>query len=395
MRMIAVVLGMGIIYILQAYLYANFWKRNLTAQVTFSKRRVTEGERVILEERLENRKWLPIPFLQLKFQVSRSFHEVNREKGRKLDHYDRNELFSIFMRQRIVRKVELECTQRGVFKVENLNLVAGNPFRKEDYLQPLPCDASITVDPCYVDVGRFQELFHMVYGNVITKQFVQEDPFLYRGVREYQPYDFMKFINWGATAKTGDLKVHVQEHTSQRNVSVYLNLQRDSLSLHSEVLEESIRLAKSFCVQFANCGIRTTLYTNGLDFETDNLIQVTDTVVGRNYKEMVNEGLARIKVVEASRATAEDKENVGNFLELYKNQIQNETASKYLVFISNYQRDDFQNMLLQIKKTTKDFLWIVPVSSARDYHPNQGVSHHTRMWRLNWESVRKEVSNAG
>ena len=35
-----------------------------------------------------------------------------------------------------------------------------------------------------------------------------EDPFEYRGIREYQPYDDMRSVNWKATAKTGDLKVN-------------------------------------------------------------------------------------------------------------------------------------------------------------------------------------------
>lgn len=395
MQTITVILSVGIFYIVQGYLYAIYWKRKLSVELLFSKTRVTEGEKVVLEERIENRKWLPLLSVNLKFHISRNFLEVDKVNSQNSDHYNRNDLFSILMYQRLTRRIELECTQRGIYQIEQLSIVTGSLFLSEDFVEEIPCNSRIIVYPCCVEAERFAELFRTIYGNVITKQLVQEDPFMYRGIREYQSYDSMKRISWSATAKTGALKVHVLENTSQREVSVYLNLQKDSMILNEEVLEESIRLAKTFCMQFARKGIRTALYTNGYDGETEELVQITAAPAGRSYLEMVNEGLARIRFLEEKRVTGDKEEAPNDFLRTYGEQILREADSKYIICISNYQRDDFQDMMLQLKKKTNDFLWMIPVSISRDYHPCQEIKKNTRMWRLNWEGARKEKPGSG
>jgi uncharacterized protein (DUF58 family) len=65
----------------------------------------------------------------------------------------------------------------------------------------------------------------MVNGVMQTKRQFLEDPFEYRGMREYQPYDDMKSINWKATAKTGDFKVNLHDFTTVRSVRIFLNLE--------------------------------------------------------------------------------------------------------------------------------------------------------------------------
>lgn len=391
MQIIAIVISIGILYFVQSFIYGNIWSRKLTAELHFTKNRVTEGDTVILEEKLENRKWLPLPFVYLKFHFSRNLQEIGSDKGQSLDSYNRNELFSILMRQRITRSIEFECSARGVYKVEGFRLTAGNLFLNDEYVKEMPCEEKLIVYPAGVDTGRFLKLFRDVYGEVATRRFVQENPFLYRGVREYQSYDSMKRIDWDSTAKTGELKVHVQEHTSQHEISIYLNLQKETMIVHREVLEESIRLAKSFCTRFAKQGIKTVLYTNGYDGENDEMIQVQEVPVGRNYLELVNEGLAKIKISDENRISAQQAEWDNNFLRVYKEQIEREAGKRYLLFISNYQGDNFQRMLQRICKTTEDFQWIIPVSTSMDYHPQPQLRKYTRMWRLNWEGIRREA----
>lgn len=392
MQIIAIIISIGLLYFVQSFIYGNIWSKNLTAELHFNKNRVTEGETVILEEKIENRKWLPLPFLYLKFHFSRNLQEIGAEKGQALDRYNRNELFSILMRQRIIRSIPFDCSARGVYRVEGFQLTASNLFLNDEYIKELTCEEKLIVYPAGVDIGRFWNLFRDVYGEVATRRFVQENPFLYRGVREYQSYDSMRRIDWGSTAKTGEMKVHVQEHTSQHEISIYLNLQKETMIVHQEVLEESIRLAKSFCTGFTKQGIKNVLYTNGYDGETDEMIKVQEVPEGRNYLELVNEGLAKIKLSDENRINAQQAEWSNNFLRVYQEQIEKEAGKGHLIFISNYQGEDFQRMLQNICRKTEDFHWIIPVSTSMDYHPQPQLRKYTRMWRLNWEGMRREAA---
>ena len=46
--------------------YRRFWDYGLTAEVLFSQHEVEEGGRLYVREKVENRKWLPLPTLMVK-----------------------------------------------------------------------------------------------------------------------------------------------------------------------------------------------------------------------------------------------------------------------------------------------------------------------------------------
>ena len=71
----------------------------------------------------------------------------------------------------------------------------------------------------------FKRSLKQLNGEVLTKRHLLEDPFEYRGIRDYQPQDDLKSINWKATARTGDLKVNQKNYTSQKSVRIFVNLE--------------------------------------------------------------------------------------------------------------------------------------------------------------------------
>lgn len=386
--MLSVLIGILIIYFVQNSLYNKFWNLNLNVKAEFKKTKITEGKSVIIEECIENKKWLPMPMITIKYTLDGCFREKGVNKKKVSDHYNRNEIFSILMFQRIKRKINFTCSRRGIYKINRLVILAGNLFLNETYLCELESDSKLTVYPKYVDKKRFAYIFKNVYGDIATNNFMNEDPFIYRGLREYQTYDTIKMINWSATAKAGELKVNVLENTSQREAVILLNIQKDNIITNSEVIEEAIRLTKSFSLDLYKQGIRCLIYTNGIDIETKDIIKIESFKSTESYIDTVNDALAHIEVKENKNVYSEKEENC--FVEMYNKKIEKFSQSKYLIFISNYQREDFQNMLKNLKKSGRNFSWIVPVSNRNDFHVDHNLSRETEIWRLNWEGAKSD-----
>lgn len=69
--------------------------KNLNVSVQFTQNHIVEDEEVTVEECIENRKWLPLPMITVKYTLNNCFKEKGRtEKNKKMsDNYNRNEIF--------------------------------------------------------------------------------------------------------------------------------------------------------------------------------------------------------------------------------------------------------------------------------------------------------------
>lgn len=327
----------------------------------------------------------------VKYTLSNSFIEAGRRQEKNIDCYNRNEIFSILMFQRVRRRIEFICSKRGVYKINDINILVGNMFLNETNMAEIQSEKKLTVYPKYVDIKRFMQIFQNIYGNIVTNHYMMEDPFMYRGVREYQTYDRMKTINWNASAKCGELKVNVLENTSQRDVVIFLNLKKDALLYSSDVIEESIRLCKTFAHALYKEGIKSMIYTNGKDIETNETVKIENNDLTNDYKCIVDDALARIVVKEGGNVYKEIEED--DFVYLYEEMIKKICKDKFLIFISNYQHEDFQKILIDIKKNNADFKWIVPVSNRNDCHIEEFLNKQSIIWRMNWEGASGGTNN--
>jgi uncharacterized protein (DUF58 family) len=190
-------------------------------------------------------------------------------------------------------------------------------------------------------------------GTVLTRRFINEDPFEFRGIREYQTYDNLKAVNWKASAKTGALKVNVNDYTSSQQVKIYLNLEPDTIWKHEDLEEESIRLTASLASAFIAQGIPTSLYTNGRDILTHESLHIP-AGSGISHVNTFNEILARIDT------TLE----VPAFVPAFGEDCKQISEHDYVVFISFYQKNDLLQLLKTLSDSGTDFSWIIPVNKV-------------------------------
>lgn len=75
-------------------IYAALWYKNLTVRIDFSKKNAVCGETIELVETVTNKKRLPLPYINLKFQVNRAFRfEDGEENSVVSDNTYRNDIF--------------------------------------------------------------------------------------------------------------------------------------------------------------------------------------------------------------------------------------------------------------------------------------------------------------
>ena len=192
-----------------------------------------------------------------------------------------------------------------------------------------------------------------ISGEIAVRRYELTDPFTHRGIREYEPYDEMKSINWKATAKTGELKVNIREHTAMKAVRIFLNLQDRNILRREELLEMSISICARLAAELTGSGVLASVYANARDCITDRILSLQGAA-GPGGFEDICKSLARLDL---SKETED-------FNECFQERIFREEAL-YTVFISPERHEEFQELLAGYREK-EDFAWLCPVKEMEE-----------------------------
>jgi len=290
---LSMALLIGLLLFLQRLVYKRFWDRGLDMRLTFSAREAYEGERLELTEELTNAKPLPLPWVNAKFQLSRNLIFAGTENFKVSDYYYQNDLFSVGMYQKITRKQRFLCGRRGFYSIRSLDIGSSNILISDKLIKHIECRADLTVLPRPMPFSILEPTFRLLYGDVEVRRFTNPDPFSFRGVREYDPRDDFRLINFTATAKTGEMIVNVHSATSVQELVILLNVEPYSEYQSEHVIEEGIRIAASAAEHFCGLGLSVSLISNGRDIST-GLEQNIPLGSGSMHAHRILENLARI-----------------------------------------------------------------------------------------------------
>ncbi|MDO4293671.1 MAG: DUF58 domain-containing protein [Eubacteriales bacterium] len=350
MIVVWVILGALFLWKIQSVWYAKSWDKGLSVTLSFSRKSAVQGEECELRETVENRKLLPLPALKVKFQVSRelAFEDSGRESS-VTDQYYRNDVFSIRPYMRHTRSLPFVCRRRGFYRINGLDLVAGDLFFTRELVRSLSSREQLYVYPKPWTGLDFTRAMQRLSGEVLSRRHLQEDPFEYQGIREYTPRDTLRDVNWKATARSGELKVNRKGYTAQRAVRLILNLEDGALLRQEALLEASISMAAAAAQVLLGQGVRVALFSNGPDLLTGEPVCL-EAASGAGHMESVNRGLARVDLQKPAPAF----EGLARRLE--------ETAEDSLmtVFFSADARDDVQDLLERLLEKKRDFVWFCP-----------------------------------
>lgn len=343
----------GAMYLLQKYLYKKFWNKGVSVVLSFEEEMVEAGEKAALLEVVENRKWLPLATLKVKFQCSSNLKFADTDNSTVTDLYYRNDLFSIMPYQRITRTHRLDCPQRGYYGIYGIDLVGADLFFSIEMYTHRDSGTRIYVLPAQINSPLLESAMKKISGEAAVRRYEIEDPFTHRGIREYEPYDEMKAINWKATAKTGELKVNIHEHTAVKSVRIFMNLEDNNILRREELLEMSISICARLVRELAEQGIQLEVYANAADCITGQALAL-ENISGPEALSGVYKSLARLDL----------KQKTVDFRETFYEKLFVKSAL-YTVFISPNRHEEFQEILVSYKEK-EDFCWICPAKNRED-----------------------------
>lgn len=336
--------------ILQKIVYERLWYRSLKIQINFATDHIFEGEEGELKEIVENRKRLPLATLKVKFMTSRHLIFGNYKGSRTTDNYYRNDVFRIGGGEKVTRTLKFTAKKRGYYTINEANFVASDLFFLNQMVADKKLNAEIYVYPRPYNNSKLHQTLIQLNGDMLSKRHLLEDPFEYRGIREYQPYDDMRSINWKATAKTGDFKVNQRNFTSLKSVRVFFNIQDDNILKKEDCVEMSLRLVASICLFFLRQGIQVACYGNGVDVVTHYPVSVPSKA-GEGHMDAIYKALARVDI----------EQPTADFVATFEEELFKPTKGTFTFFVSPHQYDDYVDLLERYQDKGNQFIWFYPV----------------------------------
>ena len=344
-----------LLYMLQLNVYKRLWHKHLNVNISFARDHIFQGEQSELQEIIENRKRLPLAMLKVKFQTDRNLDFGSAKGSRTTDRYYRNDMFRIGGGERVTRTLKFKGKKRGYYTIDGADLVAADLLLTTSFVREAPTHTALYVYPMPYDSEELRRSLIRLSGEILTRRHLLEDPFEFRGIREYQPYDNMRTINWKATARTGDLKVNRKNYTSLKYVRIFFNIQDDGIRRKEDCVEACISIVAGLSSGFLSQGLQVSCHGNGMDFVTGNYVSVS-AKGGEGQIDDIYRALARIDL---------EKTPV-NFAETFREKILIRSGDMITCFVSPNQYDDFLELLREYQSGGRDYRWFYPVSGNSD-----------------------------
>lgn len=370
-QLIAMGLIAAALFYLQKRLYHRLWKRELTVKLTFTSQALFEGEEGQLLEIIENCKRLPLPMLKVKFQTDRALIFSQEQGSRTTDQYYRNDVFHVNGGERVTRTLPFIAGRRGYYQIRQIDLIGSDLLMSCEMMLTVPTDQRLYVYPKPYQDEAFLTSLRELNGEVLSRHHWIEDPFEYRGIREYQSYDDMRTINWKASAKTGEWMVNQPGYTSLKTIRIFINLEDNGVLKKEEAVEASIRIAAGICDFFLRQGVQVSCYCNSPDVQTGEILQIP-----------AGAGSGRMTTIYRALACLDTAQKPYDFATCFEECLFHEAGGSLTCFIAPNQYASFIALLNRYKEAGHRFIWYYPVWEETDPEIPEALRENTRILHI-------------
>jgi len=335
------------------------WKNGLSCEIAFEDTGVTEGDRTEVVQILTNRKRLPLLFLQVKFTTARGLLAADYPNATVSDKLYVSDVFSLRSYERVTRRISFKCVKRGYYVIDSADLIVTNLMEgKKDYMETEQ-SSQLYVYPGTLPYSMLARPFERIMGDIQRRSFVHPDPFTFRGVRDYMPFDPMKDISQKMTARSGELKVNLRDSATTKQMCLILNLEDPQSLFDPLLLEQGIRLVMTLVTEFFARGIRVSVYTNGVDVLTGEPFRALVSESAENLR-IVAQGLARIDLSLPSQSFADFIDGI-----IYSDSSADQPFEmmQTCCIISTSTRNDIIESASRLAAGRGGLMWLCPVKS--------------------------------
>jgi uncharacterized protein (DUF58 family) len=284
---------------------ARLWARFSLTRVEYhrhlSARRVFFGDTLDLTISVANRKFLPLPWLQVEDEIPA---EVTFLKGKtRISAATSRNILSNFISlgwyHRLTRHYPLRCTKRGLFFFGPVDIKSGDPFGFFRNVSHVGKRDQLLVYPRIVSLESLGIPSRHPFGDLRVRRHLFEDPVQTMTTREYIAGDPLKHIHWKTTARLQQLQTRVFEHTTTVDLALFLDTRTVADTFYwnlmvSDYLETAILAATALAQYAIDNDYQIGLYANEYYHYSNHLIRLPPASHPDQFKEILG-ALAQVK----------------------------------------------------------------------------------------------------
>lgn len=368
MRLLSAVIIFAIIYVVQKMVFSKNWRKGLAVSMGFSRNYIECGEKACLLETITNDKLLPLPVFHIKFAIDRSLEFDDMNNSVVTDFYHRTDVFSLMGRQRVERSLSFTGTKRGIYSVPAANILVKDFFLVSSYARSISPEAEIFVFPEKKKSIQYDLLFSGLTGDILSTRRLMTNDLMFRGVRDYMPYDRYRDINWKQSARGTGLKTNIYDFSMDIEVRILIDLDTDTMIRSEKLIEESISLASSIALDLLRKNLSVSIESNGTDKDERPVPAVPAGAEG-----------SHILDIDRSLAAIEGSSFYERFLDIVKNEMMHGGRNVHYIIISPYSKESLLSILDRMVKDGRSISMIVPYYNSLGYSP---VRDYIRGWEV-------------
>ena len=246
--------------------YRKNWDRSFEVKMSFSVKSVNINEYVDVVIEINNKKRLVLPWIAVNYRLSGSLQK-EKEKGKAISIRDnRSSVFALRGKQGLRKTSRYLCTKRGYYRLEDIHVDCKDIFFTTVGQKRCPSPKGLVVHPKIIDYASIDVPELKDFGESLVNRLYDPDPFEFSYIREYQPQDNRRHINFRAWAKTGMPMSNVHNYSVSQNAVIILDLLPRENTIRGTTLQEYIiSLAASLSWRFLENKIPVAIFCGGKD----------------------------------------------------------------------------------------------------------------------------------
>ena len=334
--------------------YCQYWSEKLSATLRFLDDGVFEGEQSAIVETVSNNKLLPIFWGSIQFKAPGAL----RFDGKTSDtDYDRKDIITVFSYEQIEKRLRFTAGRRGYYRLCDMTVTATDLLFNYRMHRKFPVFSELYIYPRVKDADRFKLDFNRIVGEVVARRSLVADPFFFRGIRDYTPFDSIRSVNWNATARTGELKVNQYHSTQSQEVMLLLDLDGFNRYDGQQIKEDLISIAALLARRLTQTGVAIGLVSNATQLDTRERTEFS-CKSGRGHYIQLLRGLSKLDTEQLTCPFDRTLDHI---------QSQSRSSTQYIL-ISYFINDELTQRITQCKADGIEFQWIFLKDKSRNIH---------------------------
>jgi uncharacterized protein (DUF58 family) len=243
---------------------SRLWTRLVSTGIQVERRfdpHAFHGEQTAVDVLVTNRSRLPLLWLELHESLPLALHIPNFERW----------VVSLEPGEQTAIRYKLNCNRRGYYQLGPLRTRTG------DFLQAARDREGAWPEDRFIVYPRIVPLTHLSipsqlpFGTLASRERIFEDASRFFGVRDYDPGDSLRMINWKSSAHLDRLQVKRFQPAIALHTTIFLDLNTEAYNIYSRVnaSEMGIVVAASLAAYLIERRQQVGLMLLGIDQMTE------------------------------------------------------------------------------------------------------------------------------